>query len=180
MGWGAVIGGLAAATNFMGQKDANQMSEDSVSKQIAFQDDQSRTQYQRAVTDMKAAGINPVLASQVGGNSSSSGASTSFQAPQIDMPGIMAARNNELQLQQQQERINIEKGLAASTIAKNTTDQQLTKAKTLVEKGGILSKYGGSNAGEAVDYLRKKYREYRNPLQTPNFNQKPINNGPTE
>lgn len=46
-------------------------------QQMDFQYDQSRTQYQRAVGDLEAAGLNPMLAVSNGGNSSMSGAAGS-------------------------------------------------------------------------------------------------------
>ena len=50
----------------------------SADKQMRFQDDQSRTQYQRAVADMRAAGLNPMLAAKLGGNAAMSGASATM------------------------------------------------------------------------------------------------------
>ena len=50
----------------------------SADKQMRFQDSQSRTQYQRAVADMRAAGINPMLAAKLGGNAAMSGASATM------------------------------------------------------------------------------------------------------
>lgn len=72
----ALIGGVTSA---FGAKAANDQTAASVDKQIGFQDKQSKTQYQRAMTDMKAAGLNPMLAYQQGGNSASSGASFTAQ-----------------------------------------------------------------------------------------------------
>jgi hypothetical protein len=46
----------------------------SADKQMRFQDTQSRTQYQRAVADMRAAGLNPMLAAKLGSNAAMSGA----------------------------------------------------------------------------------------------------------
>lgn len=65
----------------------------SADKQQRFQDVQSRTQYQRAVTDMKKAGLNPMLATKLGGNAAMSGASAT-------MPDLGATVNSAENLRQ--------------------------------------------------------------------------------
>lgn len=67
----ALIGG---AFQFAGAKAANAAARQQAGQQMKFQERMSSTAYQRSVADMKAAGINPMLAFQQGGASSPSGA----------------------------------------------------------------------------------------------------------
>lgn len=62
---------------------ANAASAESVAKQIEFQREMSNTSYQRAVADMRAAGINPMLAALKGGASTPTGGAYQAQMPQV-------------------------------------------------------------------------------------------------
>lgn len=75
----------SVATGLFNQRSAN--------KQMRFQDASSRTQYQRAVQDMKRAGLNPMLATKLGGNAAMSGASAT-------MPDLGATVNSAENLKQ--------------------------------------------------------------------------------
>lgn len=107
MGWeeaaAGVVGGLmgmqgqqgANSTNERMQRDANQMnmniaeknnaaSQANAREQMAFQEKMSSTAYQRSTKDMKAAGINPMVAYQQGGASSPGGAAGTVQGAKME------------------------------------------------------------------------------------------------
>ena len=55
------------ALPFLGQQGASQQNMENAQAQMAFQKEMSNTSYQRAVEDMKAAGLSPMLAYSQGG-----------------------------------------------------------------------------------------------------------------
>lgn len=91
---GIVAGGVGLAGNFM----QNQASTAQAQKQMDFQERMSNTAHQREVSDLRAAGLNPILSALGSGASTPGGA----QAPIADFGGSLSTGAKIAQAQQAQ------------------------------------------------------------------------------
>jgi hypothetical protein len=72
---GAVAGpAIAGGLGLIGQRNANRSNVEEATRNRDWQERMSNTSYQRAMSDMRAAGLNPMLAFMKGGASTPSGA----------------------------------------------------------------------------------------------------------
>ncbi len=106
MAIGAIAGAaLGAGVSLLGQERANRATRKLAREQMAFQERMSGSSYQRAVEDMKLAGINPMLAYMQGGASSPGGQTARMEdvgGPAVSSAMAMRRMVADLKLVKQQ------------------------------------------------------------------------------
>lgn len=139
--WLAPIASVATALiGSESQEDTNNMNRDATiqgqqynaeqaERNRQFQAEQRRTQYQTAVGDLKAAGLNPMLAYQNGGAGMANGATASTPAP-IPMQNKMQAGLNSAAAAAQIMNVRANTELLEAQKEKTMAEVPLTTANT--------------------------------------------------
>lgn len=134
---GSLVGGLLANRGRAAEARGNRAFQRTEARtQMAFQERMRNTEWQSAVADMEAAGINPALAYQQGGASSPSGAAGSgSKAEQSDV--ISPAVSSALQYKRLKAEVD---GINATRLRTEAETTRLKAAPSvvgasLVEKG---------------------------------------------
>lgn len=134
----ALIGG---GLSFLGGIFSNKRQEKMADKQMAFQEYMSNTAYQRSMADMRAAGLNPMLAYQKGGASTPAGAQANIRNP---LEGANTAASNYVAAKSAQAQIkNIESqtllNQANSALALEKANTERTTQAQAVANTQLLS-----------------------------------------
>lgn len=125
---GSVVGALIDKSS---QDASNKANAQNVDKQIEFQREQNATAYQRAVADMRAAGLNPALGYKQGGADSGSGAAAD------NRPSIT---NSGLRLQQAVAAYNdFANGTAQRQLIREQAGLTYAQSRKTLMEGAILN-----------------------------------------
>lgn len=142
---GNIAGPISAGIDYFSAKDTNRKQKQVAREQMAFQERMSNTAYQRAMADMRQAGLNPILAYAKGGASTPGGAQPALRPPQVGgrlLEGMQV--NSALKLQRAQTAQTNEQAVltsAQANTAREVARKEAAQADLAQQEAAFARKY---------------------------------------
>lgn len=146
---------ISLGGDLLGAHSSAKKSAKQAQKQMDFQERMSNTSYQRAVNDLQAAGLNPMLAYSQGGASTPSGAAG--DVPDQSKIGSNTMANYATAQQVKNVQANTQKAIAETQLTQERVQQE--KMNTDWQKGQWMA--GNPDRQAELDKLREAANQAR-------------------